>query len=152
MRTFFLSLSLSDLESNRGPTGEVGTGKNMEWFEDPIFDNAEERFCGKLFKGESWRALQFLRDRGLVKDVIFVAGTTFRRDAVKGVQHHSKVKLEPEPTNQHDPNALKVVVSGEHVGYIPRDKPISPCARVNLLKWGMDPTPHVWLAVAEVGA
>lgn len=28
------------------------------------------------------------------------------------------VKLIPEPTNPHDPNAVKVVVAGEHIGYI----------------------------------
>jgi hypothetical protein len=124
----------------------------MEWIYDPIYDDAEERFQGMLFKGEAWRRLQILKAEGMMREVVCVAGTTFRPDAVKGVQHYSNVKLEPEPTNQHDPNALKVVVSGEHVGYVPRGKPISPGAKVNLLKWGVEPTPHVWLAVAEVGA
>lgn len=30
----------------------------------------------------------------------------------------SKVELVPEPTNEFDPNAIKVVVDGEHIGYI----------------------------------
>lgn len=30
------------------------------------------------------------------------------------------VELEPEPTNPEDPNAIKVLVDGEHVGYIKR--------------------------------
>ena len=30
------------------------------------------------------------------------------------------VELIPEPTNQHDPNAIKVVIAGQHVGYIPK--------------------------------
>ena len=30
----------------------------------------------------------------------------------------SDVKLVPEPDNPHDPNAVKVVVDGEHIGYI----------------------------------
>lgn len=30
----------------------------------------------------------------------------------------SDVKLVPEPENPHDPNAVKVVVDGEHIGYI----------------------------------
>lgn len=29
-----------------------------------------------------------------------------------------KTELIPEPTNPHDPNAIKVIVDGEHVGYI----------------------------------
>lgn len=29
------------------------------------------------------------------------------------------VKLEPEPANTHDKNAVKVIIAGEHVGYIP---------------------------------
>jgi hypothetical protein len=30
------------------------------------------------------------------------------------------VVLEPEPTNTHDRNAIKVVVNGRHIGYIPK--------------------------------
>lgn len=30
--------------------------------------------------------------------------------------------LFPEPDNPHDPNAIEVVVGGEHVGYIARDR------------------------------
>jgi hypothetical protein len=125
----------------------------MEWFEDPTFDSAEERFCGKLFKGEAWRALQFLRARGLVKEVVSVAGTTFHGQAVDSIKGKPKaVSIVPEPDNPHDPNALRIEVGGAHVGYVPRGKPISPDAKVNLLKWGVEPTPHVWLAVSEVGA
>jgi hypothetical protein len=29
--------------------------------------------------------------------------------------------LDPEPTNEHDPKAIRVVVCGRHVGYVPRD-------------------------------
>lgn len=29
-----------------------------------------------------------------------------------------KTELIPEPTNPHDPNAIKVVIDGKHVGYI----------------------------------
>lgn len=34
------------------------------------------------------------------------------------------VKLEPEPTNMHDKNAIKVIIAGEHVGYISQDENI----------------------------
>lgn len=30
--------------------------------------------------------------------------------------------LEPEPTNKYDSNAIKVIVDGEHIGYIPSEK------------------------------
>ena len=30
------------------------------------------------------------------------------------------VELVPEPTNPHDPNAIKIVMDGEHIGYIKR--------------------------------
>lgn len=32
------------------------------------------------------------------------------------------VKLIEEPKNKHDKNAIKVLIAGEHVGYIPRDE------------------------------
>lgn len=31
------------------------------------------------------------------------------------------VELVPEPDNPHDPNAIKVMLEGVHVGYVPRD-------------------------------
>lgn len=30
------------------------------------------------------------------------------------------VQLEWEPTNEHDPHAIKIIQSGIHIGYIPR--------------------------------
>ena len=51
---------------------------------------------------------------------------------VAGISHHKKnfhalnldqrehpVELVEEPTNKHDPNAIKVVVDGKHIGYVP---------------------------------
>ncbi len=35
--------------------------------------------------------------------------------------HTVAVELIPEPTNEHDPNAIKVVVDGMHIGYIQAD-------------------------------
>ena len=32
------------------------------------------------------------------------------------------VKLVPEPTNSYDRNAIKVIVAGEHIGYVPQDE------------------------------
>lgn len=36
-------------------------------------------------------------------------------------RHRYNVQLVPEPTNEHDKNAIKVLFDGLHVGYIPRD-------------------------------
>lgn len=36
----------------------------------------------------------------------------------KYIFNPANVELQPEPDNPHDPNAVKVIVDGEHVGYI----------------------------------
>ena len=59
---------------------------------------------------------------------------------VAGIKHHKtnfynldlsqrehKLELIPEPTNKHDPNAIKVIVDGKHIGYVPANK----CAKVH---------------------
>ena len=58
---------------------------------------------------------------------------------VAGIKHHKQafyslnldrrehsLELIPEPENEHDPNAIKVIVDGQHIGYVPADK----CAKV----------------------
>lgn len=85
-------------------------------------------------------------DRNYVVKTYHVAGTTFYEDAILSLASEnsdyemskrdlidagmtdekiweyefdpSNVKLVPEPENPHDPNAVKVIVDGEHVGYI----------------------------------
>lgn len=32
------------------------------------------------------------------------------------------VELVPEPDNKHDPNAIKVIMNGQHIGYVPKEK------------------------------
>ena len=53
----------------------------------------------------------------------FIAGTKHRgADAyVRALEPETPVALEPEPTNQYDPNAVKVLHEGKHIGYVPRD-------------------------------
>ena len=56
-----------------------------------------------------------------------VNGTTFRRENVEKVaqqidnKKHILVTLEAEPTNPYDSNAIKVLMNGEFVGYVPKD-------------------------------
>ncbi len=51
-----------------------------------------------------------------------VAGTSFRQESVSKVVMGASCHLEPEPGNKFDSNALKVIVDGEHIGYIPKDR------------------------------
>lgn len=37
------------------------------------------------------------------------------------VRHEAKATLEPEPDNPHDPEAVKVLLEGRHVGYLSRE-------------------------------
>jgi HIRAN domain len=55
-----------------------------------------------------------------------VVGVQYRMESVKValsryVKGDKACWLVPEPDNEHDPNAIKVVVCGRHVGYVPRD-------------------------------
>ena len=63
----------------------------------------------------------------MVTFITKVAGVTFegRQAYLKQIDVSDPVKIEPEPDNKYDANALKVLVAHNgqiwHVGYIPRD-------------------------------
>ena len=119
------------------------------WYEDPIFDNECEEFQGKVYKGDAWRKLQRFKEGFGIRFLFAVAGTTFKAKEVKQAME-AKVKqarLIPEPDNPHDKDAVKVVVAGCEIGYVPRSKRLSPQCRVSVFQIGMEPKPHVWLAV-----
>ena len=84
-----------------------------------------------------------------MRDLIPVAGTSYKSVGVMRAMQSSseETTLQPEPTNPHDKEAVKVLVGGQEVGYVPRGKRLSPDARVSVFRMGMDPSPHVWLAV-----
>jgi hypothetical protein len=113
------------------------------WFDDPIYDNEEAKVGNKVVRGDDWRRLQALRANGVMGEMITVAGTTFHAEAVKRAK--GCVALVREPTNVYDPNAVRVEIGGEHVGYVPRGTTVSPDAVAHVLKMGMLPKPHVWL-------
>ncbi len=50
-----------------------------------------------------------------------VAGVTFgnRQSIIKKIKVGDPVDLVPEPRNKDDPNAVKVVWHGKHIGYLP---------------------------------
>jgi hypothetical protein len=65
--------------------------------------------------------------------ILKIVGTSFRHKAARKsfsrggevlagniMTTRQRVILEPEPTNAHDQNAIKVVISGVHVGYVPK--------------------------------
>lgn len=54
----------------------------------------------------------------------YVAGVKFRAGSGEHMairEDDGKWLLQPEPTNQHDPHAVKVLHDGFHVGYVPRE-------------------------------
>lgn len=52
-----------------------------------------------------------------------VAGISFRKAAAKRACESGDrtVRIVPEPGNPHDPNALRVEIARQHVGYVPRN-------------------------------
>lgn len=122
----------------------------VAWYEDPCFDDMHEAVGGKCVRGDAWRRLQFLRERGVAGELIAAAGTTFRAEGVRRGTKRARegTRLVPEPDNPHDPRALRVEVGGEHVGYVPKGKQLpSPCPCAHVVTIGDAPAPHAWLLV-----
>ena len=121
----------------------------MKWYDNPIFDEEVERVGQHRFVGDAWRRLQQLKEQGVkCHDVFSVAGTTFRASTVKAVVEEGvrNATLEPEATNPFDPNAVKVLVNGRHVGYVPAVRAASVrTGPVHVCNIGTAPNPFVWL-------
>ncbi len=51
-----------------------------------------------------------------------VAGVTFegRQDIIKGLHSGTDIMFERDPENKYDPNAVKVLAEGKHIGFLPR--------------------------------
>ncbi len=63
-----------------------------------------------------------LRERGLL--LTGVAGAAAHHgDTLQGDAVHpgAELRLERDPTNEHDPNAVRVLVAGEQLGWVPRE-------------------------------
>ena len=75
-------------------------------------------------------------------EIVRVVGVSHYQDALteiagrpeKRVRHPVTATLEPEPTNPHDANAIKVVVEGRLVGYLSRDDALRYGPAVRLLR------------------
>eukprot|EP00966_Prymnesium_polylepis_P198951 4610534-Prymnesium_polylepis.1 len=56
------------------------------WYDDPCFDDESDMAGVYEFRGDSWRRLQSLKERGVpCGRVVEVAGVTFRKAAIDGV-------------------------------------------------------------------
>ena len=54
-----------------------------------------------------------------------IAGISHHRNAFNSLdlfKDDYAVELVEEPSNKYDPNAIKVIVDGQHIGYIPAKK------------------------------
>lgn len=52
----------------------------------------------------------------------FIAGAKFRSGAqeiIDDLAESSELEIRPEPDNQYDPNAIKILTDDVHIGYIP---------------------------------
>ena len=55
----------------------------------------------------------------------YVAGIKHHKTAFYSLdleQREHQLELVEEPTNKYDPNAIKVIVDGKHIGYVPAKK------------------------------
>ena len=50
-----------------------------------------------------------------------IAGIPYRKPDLSQLSLGSEVLLEEEPSNPHDPNAIKVMHTTTHLGYIPKE-------------------------------
>lgn len=66
-----------------------------------------------------------------------VAGFRYRDISINDVNVGDEVTLEPEPNNEYDPNAIKVMLGASHIGYVNR---------------GQLKAFHGWLASSNVSA
>lgn len=63
---------------------------------------------------------------------ISIAGINYRENIEKYLGT-CEVKLEPDPTNEYDPDAIKIVAAdGGHLGFVPKDKTEEVRKRVSL--------------------
>lgn len=66
---------------------------------------------------------------------VAVRGTKFRPPEAQEIAAHlgplEPVTLEPEPFNEHDPNAIKVIARGEFIGYLQKNMAVFLAARLD---------------------
>lgn len=96
----------------------------------PKKETKGHKVAGTSFRQDAFNQLnkELNQDYGLTKKELIAAGL------VDKLIYQYKfipemVELIPEPTNEHDPKAIKVVVDGVHIGYIKKGS----CAHIHKL-------------------
>ena len=120
------------------------------WFEDPCFDTFEEAIDGKSLRGDEWRSVMAFKETCPKVSLIEVAGITFNQTSLKRAREMpgSCVQLVREPENKFDKDAIRVEINEQPVGYIPKSKNKTvSLKRAAVTRWGLEPKPHVLLAV-----
>lgn len=56
-----------------------------------------------------------------MKLTMHIAGIPHRKPDLSVLKVGDLVSFVPEPTNAYDPNAVKILHSGVHLGYVPKD-------------------------------
>ena len=151
---FYTRIGGFDTHANQIVTGNNLLGAHATLLTDvsdtvkAFFDDMVEIVDGVRFQGDAWHSLQTFKEAGTpVTRVLRVAGTTFRRAAIEQVVQEgvTSTQLVPDPTNAHDPNAVKVLVNGWRVGYVPRGEDVP--TRAAVCHVAAAPLPMVWLSV-----
>ena len=123
-----------------------------QWYDDPCFESFEETFCNITFTGEHWRRLMELKENFGITRAFSVAGTSFHEPELRRAITHAQTKgemrllLVKEASNPHDPNAVRVEINNQHVGYIPRRLRVPHNAEFYIAKYGLHGVPHVIIA------
>ena len=120
------------------------------WYDDPVHDDACELVFGVPLRGDSWRMLQALKEKGVVPTALIkVVGTTFRKASIEAAMkdHVYDVHVEAETTNKHDENAMKILLGPHHVGYLRRGSSVPSGALFYVVSIGVT-TPHVFLVAS----
>lgn len=66
---------------------------------------------------------------------VAIRGTKFRppeaREVARSLTPHEVVTIEPDPDNEFDPNALKIIARGQFIGYVQKDMAEHLAARLD---------------------
>lgn len=130
------------VEVLNGNTTDTSTAQNQTRVEPPKLDSFEFNVAGVTAKNENKKDIQkVLRQQGklyaeensidlyagyknkeIIEDYLEVA------EFEDLIFYQDQISFIPEPTNQYDPNAIKVFIKYEeepmHIGYVPKDKNI----------------------------
>jgi len=138
----FSEALLTAVGSARGDLTENATSTESSTPADP---RERERVLAKAAKpGRKKRTGSLLND---ATQKVTVAGTSFRQSALRKATNESAFRLEADPRNTHDHNAVKVLLGVEQIGFLPKE--IAKRFSQSVQAWEIQ---KIWIfARAEVG-